>query len=1377
MPARHYPLGEPAHEAERQAIRLVVEGLPDDYAVYSNAWLVERTGVVHELDVVVVAPHGFYVVELKAYRGVVRGTDHDWDVPQGPIRSPLKKNRLTAQVLASELKRLSAEAARRWVEHFVFLSHASEHKVEGPASRGRVHTRHTLLEALQDARGFHDRCPRGGCPDVDEHTQRTLHTLLTQQDPALRPPERIRGWRLESTVEATERWVDHLAVNDLTHTRALLRVYALSPLATDAERQHLLERLRWEAQVLNRVGQHPSILRAEPFFEDDAGRFCLPLEDFRGVTLPTWLARHRAQHPGREGLKALAHLWDEVANAVAHSHGQGVVHRLLRPEVVLLEDKAPCSQVRLTGFDLAKQLQSGRTVHVTSLQDERLRWAAPEVTQSFTNASPHTDQWGLGLLLGWLLTGRALFESTAERMRRGGPLLHVAVHNALVPRSLDEAVERMLSLRPADRFASMKEAREAVALAVDPTRRGARRTEAPQLDPDDLPKHTRLGADYEVLDKLGVGGLATVYSALHLVSGQTRALKVARNTYEAESALEAEWRILERLDHKNIVRVRQDISAGLVPGRRTLVMDRVRGETLSTWLAAHLSPDRDTQRRFAEDLFSALEYLESQGITHKDLKPENLVVGDVGLTVIDFSLAGDAPEAILAGTALWRDPTLKAWDAAADRYAAALVLHQLYTGRHPFDGRVPSPDEVPPIEADDFDSPGLARFFQQALHPERRRRFTSVREMRDFFREALGERGRGGQSEPLLEVADASANPEAPLSASRLSGTAVAVLGRAGVRTQGELVALQPTQLASISGLGKKRREEVLAFQEELRGRGIQPSAPQGIRRVLFPEAEGDPAALSVLSLPRALEEALASAGFRTVGRLAGATREDLTSVPGVGRGRLAQVVEMLETHLTRSTASPAPGQLRSTVESLWAEARRRLEPREEQVLAETFGFYSPAAQRQQDVADTLGLSQPEVSRTLNTALVKVDREALEELRERLHAELESAAGVMRLPELVERLEETWEPSSRLHTAGLVRLLQRMNETRLGRMPLPEEPDQEVLFAAPLDEKALKVFIDTALKLAGWDDGEPTEPAAARRTLRGVLPEYLGDFLKLAEYLVPSLHLTADGELFQSPLEGPQVLRHVLRRARLPLKVDELYQQMRATFGEEGWNEPRRDALPEVLDQVLPDYRVVGEEVVPSSARVETERGPVQDPLPSDLLSPQRPYAEVVAERLREASRGRGYRLVVSPPETHAEVARSLRRALGPQTEFVSFEDRLLQRMEPDFPAFERAERFLAQKPKLKKEASALLDTLLEQHGRPGNVVVLGDTGILGVCSVEKDVPRRLYDRVTERDLGFWVLVIPGVVSERQPLFNGQEPVLNLQVLPVPEPLEVKARD
>jgi hypothetical protein len=104
MPAKHIPIGEPAHDAERQGIRFLVDGLDERFTVYSNAWLTERSGVVHEVDAVVVAPHAFYVVELKSWRGAIRALDHDWYIPHA-IRSPLKNTRLLAQKLKEEFKR------------------------------------------------------------------------------------------------------------------------------------------------------------------------------------------------------------------------------------------------------------------------------------------------------------------------------------------------------------------------------------------------------------------------------------------------------------------------------------------------------------------------------------------------------------------------------------------------------------------------------------------------------------------------------------------------------------------------------------------------------------------------------------------------------------------------------------------------------------------------------------------------------------------------------------------------------------------------------------------------------------------------------------------------------------------------------------------------------------------------------------------------------------------------------------------------------------------------------------------------------------------------------------------------------------------------
>ena len=64
MAASYIPIGEPAHDAERQGLRFLVEGLPTDYTVYGNSWLVERSGVIFDLDAVVVAPHAIFIVEI-----------------------------------------------------------------------------------------------------------------------------------------------------------------------------------------------------------------------------------------------------------------------------------------------------------------------------------------------------------------------------------------------------------------------------------------------------------------------------------------------------------------------------------------------------------------------------------------------------------------------------------------------------------------------------------------------------------------------------------------------------------------------------------------------------------------------------------------------------------------------------------------------------------------------------------------------------------------------------------------------------------------------------------------------------------------------------------------------------------------------------------------------------------------------------------------------------------------------------------------------------------------------------------------------------------------------------------------------------------------
>ena len=214
--AQFIPIGEPAHDAERQALRFLVDGLPADYTVYGNPWLVERSGVIFELDAVVVAPHAIFVVETKAYRGRIEGTDNDWWLPER-IRSPLKLNRITAQALKTHLRSASYQAGQVWTEGLVFLSATTDVGVRGPASADRV-----------------------------------------------------------------------------------LRIYSVPPLATDAQRERVAERARWEAQVLGRLGRSEGILSADPPFADEAG-IVLPLECFQGITLTTWVERYGPDVRGKEG--------------------------------------------------------------------------------------------------------------------------------------------------------------------------------------------------------------------------------------------------------------------------------------------------------------------------------------------------------------------------------------------------------------------------------------------------------------------------------------------------------------------------------------------------------------------------------------------------------------------------------------------------------------------------------------------------------------------------------------------------------------------------------------------------------------------------------------------------------------------------------------------------------------------------------------------------------------------------------------------------------------------------------------------------------------------------------------------------------------------
>jgi serine/threonine protein kinase len=1364
--AKFVPIGEPAHDAERQAIRFLVEGLPDSYTVYGNPWLVDRSGGIYELDAVVVAPHAVFVVEIKSYRGRIEGTDNDWWLPE-KIRSPLKLNRITAQALKSHLRNASYQAGQVWTEGLVFLSATTDVGVRGPASNDRVHTRKTILAALQDP-ALIDRLSQGRARTSTSVAERELLELFTGAQSGPRPVRRVREYEILSTLEHSDTFTELLGRHTISGALRVLRIYTTPPLATQAQRERIAERARWEAQVLGRLGRIEGVLSADPPFSDEAG-IVLPLEAFQGITLTTWVERYGPDARGKEkaDLRVRTDLWMRIARTIDEVHRQGVVHRLLRPDVVLVEDKQEPAAICIIGFDLAKQTTTDATIALTTIHDDRLVNSAPEVVTAFSSAEPASDQFSLGAMLALLLTGKPLFENTRALVAARRLMRRVRDISQRIPLSLDEAVTKMVELRPTDRYSSLGAAIDAVRFGREGSSRGQAllaNTSRESLDADNLQAGTRIGTDYEVIKRLGQGGMSVVYAARHLVSGRTRALKIARTEDTAEDALRGEYDVLTKLDHPNIVRV-IDLTK-MVEGRLTLVMERVSGVTLREWLAHHPMPEPTAQRRLAEDLLAGLDYLEQKAVTHKDLKPDNLLVSDGQLTIIDFSLASMPEDAPYGGTALYRDPSSARWTHGSDRYAAALCLFELYAGRHAFDGHVPEPGQRPSVSADDIQPSGLAEFFQMALDPTPEKRFPSARAMRDALLRALGEDVEAPPVETLAAI-DATT----PLRITGLSRRALNALARCHVHTVGELLALAPAQVRALHAIGTKTANDVIAFQEALQQRGLTASiiSTAGNEPPLLADLVSSPEPVHKLPLSDALRAALAQAKLPTVGAVAALTRSELLGIPGIGRRKLAEVVEALYEFGARTAEASGSAEGVHTLDRIWELASRPLSDSQRVAIERSIGI-TGEPESQGEIAEDLKKSQPQISIDVSKGLERLDLAALADLTIAFDAVIDGFGGIVRLDEIGQRFESEW-PAGIVTGPGIIRLLVRATP---GRAQIFEvDGAEQPLVARPIfDRETVKAFTAEVVRLASqWPRQgthvAPVEPDSARRTLAGLLPHFDGDPLALGVRICEDVEIAETGHLFIGPIDPKHSIGFVIDQTREPIGLDDLAVRVRRVFGPET-PYPDPDHLLAILRDL--DCRVQGAIVLPGRVgSIVATPALAPDELPS-ALSAERSPELVVRDMLKDAAGSRGFRMLVTPPEKHAEIGRSVAAALS--ATWVSFDDAFFAEHAADMKSLERAERFVAQREALTEAAEKTLFDLLDQHGRPGNVIVLGDTSLFGLCET-LDLPRRLYDETLSGSRGFWILVVPGVFYQKQPRFNEGPAMWHLEgaTLPLLNPL------
>lgn len=297
--------------------------------------------------------------------------------------------------------------------------------------------------------------------------------------------------------------------------------------------------------------------------------------------------------------------------------------------------------------------------------------------------------------------------------------------------------------------------------------------------------------NYQLLDKIGQGGMGQVFKALDLGLELEVAVKfmdpaLAQDEVSVKRFLE-EARKLAKVDHPNIVRV---MAAGKwTDGRPYFVMELLRGQPLSDILKRGALAENEVIR-ISKDVLSALEAAHRNGIIHRDIKSSNIFICEDGRTkVIDFGIARDEAASSVSvfgkplGTPAYMSPEQALGERAtpqSDLYSLGIVMYEMLAGFRPF--RAESPValirmhvDVQPPQLPIGISPNLTQLVAHALLKDSTARFQTAIEMaRQLSAISIPSKVESTHIETNDEQPVSTKSPKAPYYVPRASNSSAA---------------------------------------------------------------------------------------------------------------------------------------------------------------------------------------------------------------------------------------------------------------------------------------------------------------------------------------------------------------------------------------------------------------------------------------------------------------------------------------------------------------------------------------------------------------------------------------------------------------------------
>ena len=951
--ARWTTVQESEYPWERAALAYVRERLPkaEPFRAWSNFEFIGLDGSINEVDLLVVSTERVFLVEIKSAPGTVDGDAGTWTWrDKGHVRT-VDNPLLLANRKAKKLKSLlQAQAALKrarvrmpYVEAVVFLSSKGVTcRLDGPSRQGvllrddaKGDTHPSVMDVLSGVRDGSG----GPSSGIDSRMSRAIARGLEQAGiRASQTQRQVGDYVLEALLNETDVYQDwqarHVAFED---SKRRVRIYPNALASSQTTRQERRRAAQREYRLLEGV-LHEGILRVEGYTDHERGP-SLVFDHPEGAERLDAFVRQRLD--GLDLGQRLG-LVRQLAETLQYAHARRLYHQALTPQSVLVaEPGADRPQLKLFNWQAGtSELTTETTTRLTVGHVLKVGLAgevggavylAPELYSVGVLDPAAMDVFSLGALAYHVITGTPpaeTVEALHAKLRQAEGLRPSEVADG-VSEPLDVLVQ--VATLP-DAGARWEVGEFLAELGKIEEELGAAEVE-PQTHPIEAVKGDELEGGFTVRQRLGKG--STALALLVERDGQEGVLKVALSP-DLNDRVHQEGRVLGRLRHQNVVELYDEVE---VSGHAALFMAAAgsrRGDdgpttyTLAQRVREEGRLSLDLLQRFGEELLGVVDWLEAEGVSHRDIKPDNVGIGQtpngtLSLVLFDFSLSGTPAENIRAGTPPYLDPFLgertpPRWDPYAERFAAAMTLYEMATGQLPAWGDgLSNPSLVEgevTLDVELFDPSvreGLADFFETALARSYGARFDNADEMRRAWVRTFegidtprGSTDGGTDEGDLGEVLEAATH-ETAVASLPLSPRVLNALERLGVGSLRDLQALPRIRLYRNKGIGNKTVKDIRQLAERVAERLASDAEIEGDGAVAAVEDPSvDPAYWSVDLVRGRLtagqlvgdEEAVLSAflGLGPGDPALWPTQQDVAEALGVTRERVREVVDRART-------------------------------------------------------------------------------------------------------------------------------------------------------------------------------------------------------------------------------------------------------------------------------------------------------------------------------------------------------------------------------------------------------------------------------------------------------------------------------------------------